>query len=173
MCIVTVNKNLAVFHVNSKMQELLRLGSPSAMCAKLRTVAASNNKVHLTRSLCYCLFARHIYGVVLRAHSVRGEPRIQHNANWEVATTSPSFTTNCTYRTFFLWSLHLARPLHPGYVIHTNAMWTCERFVPSRMAQRAVSPCVGSSPYVLVHIVGPLAATEQEDLKLCILGIFS
>jgi len=34
------------------------------------------------------LFAPHIYGVVLRAHSVRGEPRIQRNASGEVATVS-------------------------------------------------------------------------------------
>jgi len=32
------------------------------------------------------LFAPHIYGVVLRAHPVRGEPRIQRNASVEVAT---------------------------------------------------------------------------------------
>jgi len=49
-------------------------------------VAASNNKVHPTRSLYYCLFAPHIFGVVLRAHSVRGESRIQRNASEEVAT---------------------------------------------------------------------------------------
>ena len=55
---------------------LLRSESPSGMCAKLRTVAASNNRVHLTRSLYYCLFAPHIYGVVHHAHSVGGEPRI-------------------------------------------------------------------------------------------------
>jgi len=30
-------------------------------------------------------------GVVLRAHSVHGEPHIQRNANGEVATTSPPF----------------------------------------------------------------------------------
>jgi len=50
---------------------LLRSESPSGMCAKLRTVAAtSNNRVYLTRSLYYCLFAPLIYGVVLRAHSI-------------------------------------------------------------------------------------------------------
>jgi len=32
------------------------------------------------------LFAPHIFDVVLRAHSVRGEPRIQRNASGEVAT---------------------------------------------------------------------------------------
>ena len=36
---------------------LLRSEIPSGMCAKLRTVAASNNRDHPTRSLCYCLFA--------------------------------------------------------------------------------------------------------------------
>jgi len=41
-------------------------------------------------------------GVVLPAHSVRDEPHIQHNANREVATTSPLLSTNRTDRTFFL-----------------------------------------------------------------------
>jgi len=61
------------------------------MCAKLRTVAASNNRVHMPRSLYYCLFAPSIYIVVLRAHPLRSESHNQHNANGEVATTSPSF----------------------------------------------------------------------------------
>jgi len=34
--------------------------NPSGMCAKLRTVAPSNNRVHMPWSLCYCLFAPHI-----------------------------------------------------------------------------------------------------------------
>jgi len=34
----------------------------------------------------------HVYmGVALRLHSVHGESHIQPNANWKVATTSPSF----------------------------------------------------------------------------------
>ena len=33
---------------------------PSGICAKLRTVAASNNRVHMPWSLYYCLFAPHI-----------------------------------------------------------------------------------------------------------------
>jgi len=41
---------------------LLRSESPNGMCAKLRTVAASNNWVHTPRSLYYCLFGPHIYG---------------------------------------------------------------------------------------------------------------
>ena len=38
------------------------------------------------QSLYYCLFAPHIYGVILRAHPVRGESHIQRNANGEVVT---------------------------------------------------------------------------------------
>ena len=53
---------------------LLRSESPSGMYAKLRTVAPSNDTVHPTRSLYYCLFAPHM---VFRAHSVRGETFIQ------------------------------------------------------------------------------------------------
>jgi len=37
----------------------LAIGNPSGMCAKLRTVAARNNRDHPTRSLYYCLFAPH------------------------------------------------------------------------------------------------------------------
>jgi len=42
--------------------QLLRQESPSGMCAKLHTVAASNNRDHSPRSLYYCLFAPDIYG---------------------------------------------------------------------------------------------------------------
>jgi len=56
------------------------------MCAKLRTVAASNN-----RSLYYCVFAPHTYIFVLRAHPVRGESHNKRNTTGEVATTSPPF----------------------------------------------------------------------------------
>ena len=51
------------------------------MCAKLRTLAASNNRDHAPQSLCYCLFAPHTHiVVVLRAHHVRGESHIEGNA---------------------------------------------------------------------------------------------
>jgi len=71
---------------------LLRSEIPSGMCTKLRTVAASSNRVHTPWSLYYCLFTPHIYGVVLCAHSVRGEPRIQRNASREVATLPMSYS---------------------------------------------------------------------------------
>jgi len=40
---------------------LLRSKSPSGMCAKLRTVAVSNNRDHTPKSLCQCLFVPLIY----------------------------------------------------------------------------------------------------------------
>ena len=59
----------------------MRSESPSGKCAKLHTMAASNNRDHATSSL-FIAWSRHKYiGVVLRAHSVRGEPRIQRNAS--------------------------------------------------------------------------------------------
>jgi len=42
-------------------QVVLRSQSQSGMCAKLRTVAASNDRDHPTRSLFYCLFVPRIY----------------------------------------------------------------------------------------------------------------
>jgi len=63
--------------------------------------------VHLTRSLYYCLFARHIYGVVIRAHSVRGEPRNQRNASGEFPTVSILFVkVICSqfFKTCFLYN---------------------------------------------------------------------
>ena len=41
---------------------LLQSESSSDKCAKLHTVASSNNRDHMPWSLCYCLFAPHIYG---------------------------------------------------------------------------------------------------------------
>jgi len=95
------------------------LGSkiPSGMCAKLRTVAASNNRGHPTRSLYHCLFAPHTYIFVLRAHPVRGESHNQRNTTGEDATTSPPFYNEphrshvlyvkAEFRTTFIsWSQH-------------------------------------------------------------------
>jgi len=59
---------------------------PSGMCAKLRTMAASSNRDHPTRSLYYCFFAPHTYIFVLRAHPVRGESFNQRNTTGEAAT---------------------------------------------------------------------------------------
>ena len=97
------------------LKVLLRSQIPSGLCAKLRTVAASNNRDHPTRSLYYCLFAPHTYIFVLCAHLVR----VNHTIN----ATSPErlqqhpilFTMSHTDRTFFVWRLNSARPPHPGH----------------------------------------------------------
>ena len=70
---------------------LLRSEIPSGMCAELRTVAASNNRVHRRdHSIIAC--SRHLHnGVILHAHPVRGESHNQRNTTGEIATTSPPF----------------------------------------------------------------------------------
>jgi len=66
-------------------QTSFAIGNPSGICAKLHTVAASNNGDHAPQSLLLLLVrATYIY-VVLSAHTVRGELHIQRNATGEVA----------------------------------------------------------------------------------------
>jgi len=87
----------SLYHKNLRHQRkllvmpLLLSEIPSGMCAKLRTVAASNNRDH-DHNLSYCcLLAPRIYIFVLRGHPVRGESHNQRNTTGEVATTSPYF----------------------------------------------------------------------------------
>ena len=47
---------------------LLRSEIPSGMCAKLHTVAASNNRIHMPWSLYYCLFAPVLSMVLFFTH---------------------------------------------------------------------------------------------------------
>jgi len=69
---------------------LLQLVSLSGKCAKLHTVAASNNyRDHVPRSLYYCLFVAWV--LFLCAYLVHGKTHIQRNASQEVATTFPPF----------------------------------------------------------------------------------
>jgi len=56
--------------------------SPSGICANLRTVAASNNRVHMPWSLYYCLFAPHICMVLFFTH-------IPFVVNHTINATSP------------------------------------------------------------------------------------
>jgi len=95
---------------------LLRLEILSGMCAKLRTVAVSNNRVHMLWSLYYCLFMPHICMVLFFTHT----PSV---VNHTINATAPErlqqrplfFTMNHTDRTFFVWRLNSARPPHPGH----------------------------------------------------------
>ena len=106
---------------------VLRSESLSGMCTKLHTVGTSNNRDHTPRSLCYCLFAPHIYymGVVLRAHSICGESCIQSNASGEVATKSLTFFNKKPHPSIarsFVWRLHPAWPPNPGH--STILLWS-------------------------------------------------
>jgi len=135
---------------------LLRLEIPSSICAKLCTVAASNNRVHMPWSLCYCLFAPHICMVLFFMH-------IPFVVNHTINATPPErlqqhpllFTTNRTDRTFFVWKLTLARPSW-NYVKNTwnyvKNNWVCKIFIKNKQyrthrhsqgrAQGACSPNV-------------------------------
>jgi len=62
------------------------------MCAKLRTVAASNYRDHARNLSLTIACLRYIYnGIILHAHPVRGESHNQRITTGEVATTSPPF----------------------------------------------------------------------------------
>ena len=72
---------------------LLRSEIPSGICAKLRTVAASNNRVHMPWSLCYWLFTPHICMVLFFTHipfvvnhSINATPleRLQQYQAWRI-----------------------------------------------------------------------------------------
>jgi len=99
---------------------VLRSEIPSGICAKLRTVAASNNRVHMPWSLfayvivtfnCWhrwyhqrshatitlwlLVRATYMYGIVLHAHPVRGESHNQRNTTGEVATVGSLVVSVC------------------------------------------------------------------------------
>jgi len=91
----------------SKHIVLLQSESLSGKCAKLYTVAASDNRDRLTRSLYYCLFAPHVYGCYsLRtscswwiAHSTQLQQRGCNNTPSFLQRTSLiacSFCERCT-----------------------------------------------------------------------------
>jgi len=89
---------------------VLRLKSSSGMCAKLHTVAASNNRDHLMRSLYCCLFTPHIFVCcsLRTSHSwwiTQSTLRNRRGCN-----NIPSFAMNRTDRMLFVWRLHLAPP---------------------------------------------------------------
>ena len=80
------------------------------MCAKLHTVAASNDRDHAPRSLYYCLFALRIQGVFLSAYSVCGELRIpaQHQrsgCNRLCPPCTHTYPTAITHPPFFIWKI--------------------------------------------------------------------
>ena len=96
----------------------------------LHTVAASNNRDHLMRSLYHCLFP-HAYIFVLCADPARGESHINATPPERLQQYLLLYTTNRTDHTFFVWRLNLARPSHPG---HSNILLRSE--IPSGMCAK-------------------------------------
>jgi len=77
---------------------LLRSEIPSGICAKLRTVAASNNRVHMPWSLYYCLFAPHISMVLFFTH-------IPFVVNHTINATPPERLQQC----YEIWLMYSAK----------------------------------------------------------------
>jgi len=89
--------------------KVLRSESPSGKCAKLHTVAASNNRDHPTKSLHYCLFVRriwvllftHIPFVVNRTFNTTPTERLQQKYVVVLETFSCTFAALRRYPPFF------------------------------------------------------------------------
>jgi len=93
---------------------LLRSESPSRKCAKLHTVAASNNRDHTLRSL-----SAYVSHYVQSFRSL-ASPEIPCHDHSIIACSRhlykvSFFITNHTDRTFFLWRFHTARHSHLGH----------------------------------------------------------
>jgi len=127
------------FYFHYKLQDVVAIGNPSGMCAKLRTMAASSNRDHASQSL-FLLLARATYIMVLVfTHT----PLV---VNLTINATPPDrlqqhplfFTTNRTDCTFFVWRLNLARPPHPGHsiILLWSEIWAAcaQSFVPWQQA---------------------------------------
>jgi len=86
--------------------------SPRTLVVAFNRSQVNIGRASTPRSLCCCLFAPHIYIIVLRAHPVRGESHIQRNATGEVATTSTvSQSTKSLDMLKILGGRHMATPM--------------------------------------------------------------
>jgi len=90
----------ATFTLCQSILQLLRSEIPSGICAKLRTVAASNNRVHMPWSLCYCLFAPHVCMVLFFTH-------IPFVVNHTINATPPETLQHNLAAFWRLWLLNL------------------------------------------------------------------
>jgi len=119
---------------------LLRSEIPSGICAKLRTVAASNNRDHMPWSLYYCLFAphnlwllffTHIPFVVNHTFNATPPERLQHPHCWKrlVQTTGP-ISSNLKSLSFFPST---------GFKVKWNRSG-------DKMFRTVAHPCIASTP---------------------------
>ena len=105
--------------------------SPSGMCAKLHTVAASNNRDHPMRSLYYCLSVLHMYG----CSSLR-----TFHSRWIVHSTQHQWR-GCNNISFLQQTALIADSFWEGCIWHNLHIMVTAPFCCNRKA-RAV--CVQS-----------------------------
>jgi len=150
----------SINHINT-LNILLRSEIPSSMCAKLCTVAESNNWDHASQSLLLLLAcATHtVYIVVLCAYPTRGESHNQRNATGEVAKTSPPFY-NEPHRSHILCV--------KAEFGTTSTSWSQHHFVAIRNPERRVSKALhrGStvpSIYIVVLHAHPICDESHNQ----------
>jgi len=101
---------------------MLRSEIPSGICAKLCTVAASNNRDHPMRSLYYCLFAPHVYFCSSRT-----------SRSWWITQSTQHGVVRCNNIPSFLQrTTPIARSLCEGWTPHdlrilVTAPFCCDR----------------------------------------------
>ena len=122
---------------------VLRSESQSGKRAKLRTVAACNNRDHTPRSLYYSSFALHIYRVLLRAQSVRGEQRIPAQRQRSSCNNIPSFLQ---------WTAPIARSLCEGWTPHDLHILVTAPFYCNRKAWAASAQCIAPWQQATIEI---------------------
>jgi len=69
------------------------------MCAKLRTVAATNKEI-MRRNLSYCCLHYIYHGVILHTHPVRVESHNQRSTTGEIATLNAEVCLQTTLTHF-------------------------------------------------------------------------
>jgi len=114
----------------------------SAMCAKLRTVAASNNRDHTPRSLYYCLLAPHIYCCSSRT-----------SRSWWITHSTQRHRKGCNnIPSFSQRTAPIARSLCEGWTRHdlhilVTAPFCCDRKSSSGMWAKLRTVAASNSRY--------------------------
>jgi len=125
------------------------------MCAKLRTVAASNNRDHASQSLLLLLACSTIHIFVLHAHPVRGESHNQRN------TTREGCNTINQTDSFIIT------------VIAVKTACTCKllQLLPDRCMVQLIIELVGNRSLILYHRQQQpeqvTAHQEQHATRIC------
>jgi len=113
---------------------LMRSESLSRKCTKLHTVAASNNRDHMSQPLYYCLFAPHTYGCC--------SSRTSHS--WWITHSTQCQRRGCNNISCLQLTTPIARSLcecctwHDLHILVTAPFW-CNR--KARVANAQASHC--------------------------------